>query len=907
MTQADISAWEFIDNEGTFRLHNPQGTNALYFPLVNEAGIYSAITPSLNGDIKGDHNSFLTPPVSVEDLHNPCSARNFWIQMDGLDPWSATGNSAAQAARHFSDKDEKTVLEAGFLWQRVIRRNLQIGLQAEITSFVPASTDRVELMKVMLSNLSEKTLTFKPTAAIPLYGRSADNLRDHRHVTSLLHRTECVSFGVHVHPTLSFDERGHQPNRMFYAVLGASGDGTPPQGFFPVLEDFIGEGGSLDWPQAIVQSREPDYRSGAKIDGFESLGGLRFQEVVLEPGSKIVFVLILAIMAADESDRLVQQYGTIANFDYWLKRTQAYWKSKLDMPRLFTGNARFDGWLRWVTVQPVLRRLFGNSFLPYHDYGRGGRGWRDLWQDILGLQMMEGGDIGQMLLDNFGGVRIDGSNATIIGSRPGEFKADRNNIPRVWMDHGVWPLLTTSLYIDQTGDVRFLLQPQVYFKDQLTARAQKVDDTWSIEQGTALHTSQGDTYFGTILEHLLVQLLVSFFNVGRHNNICLEGADWNDAMDMASKLGESVAFTAMYAGNMRKLSEWVLALEKIGVDQVEIAFELIPLLDTLSDKLDYDSVEAKQATLAEYFNNCGHTISGRKLSLKTQQLAADLAAKADWMGDHLRKQEWLTNRDGYSWFNGYYDNDGLRVEGDFPKGIRMTLTGQVFALMGGVASDDQAKEILRSVDHYLFDPSVGGYRLNTNFGEVLLNLGRGFGFAYGHKENGAMFSHMAVMYANALYQRGFVAQGYKVLNDIYQHCQDFSKSRIYPGIPEYINVRGRGMYPYLTGSASWYLLTLVSESFGVKGRMGDMVLEPKLMASQFDQKNQARIITCFADRKMEIVYHNQSRLDYGGYQIHSARLNGQLIDFTEVSIVIPRGRINSLPNDKTNFLEIELR
>ena len=30
-----------------------------------------------------------------------------------------------------------------------------------------------------------------------------------------------------------------------------------------------------------------------------------------------------------------------------------------------------------------------------------------------------------------------------------------------------------------------------------------------------------------------------------------------------------------------------------------------------------------------------------------------------------------------------------------------------------------------------------------------------FGFAYGEKENGAVFSHMTVMFAYALYQRGF--------------------------------------------------------------------------------------------------------------------------------------------------------
>ena len=38
-----------------------------------------------------------------------------------------------------------------------------------------------------------------------------------------------------------------------------------------------------------------------------------------------------------------------------------------------------------------------------------------------------------------------------------------------------------------------------------------------------------------------------------------------------------------------------------------------------------------------------------------------------------------------------------------------------------------------------------------------------FGFAYGEKENGAVFSHMAVMYANALYRRGFAREGNKAL------------------------------------------------------------------------------------------------------------------------------------------------
>lgn len=906
MTQPVVPGWEFIDGDATFFLHNPHRNSSLYFPLGNEAGIFSAITPTLHGDIKADHNTFLTAPVSVECLHDSRSARNFWIKLNGADPWSATGNSAAQVAGHFTDADEETFLEAGFLWQRVKRKNKRIGLQAEITSFVPASPDRVELMKITITNQSAIKLEFTPSAAIPMYARSADNLRDHRHVTSLLHRTYCESFGVLVKPTLSFDERGHQTNLITYAVLGVDEHGNPPRGFFPIVEDFIGEGGSLDWPQAIVQGREPDYRSGMSVDGYESIGGICFQAVSLLPGEKRSYVLIMAIMTAGDTEHLLREYGSSDRFDVWLEKTKEYWIAKLKIPSLTFGDKRYEGWLRWVMVQPVLRRMFGNSFLPCHDYGRGGRGWRDLWQDILALLMMESGDVSQMLYGNFGGVRIDGSNATIIGFLPGEFKADRNNIPRVWMDHGVWPLLTTGFYIDQTGDLAFLLRDQSYFKDHLAARARLVDSDWSPEQGTVLREETGEPYMGTILEHLLVQHLVQFFNVGEHNTIRLEGADWNDAMDMASQRGESVAFTAIYAGNLHRLSEWVMAIEKLNIEDVEIAVEMIPLLDTLDDPLDYNSVSAKQARLSAYFSSCNHILSGRKISVPIEKLAADLCAKSDWLINHLRKEEWLTNSEGYGWFNSYYNNQGLRVEGDFPKGVRMILTGQVFALMGGVATNKQADEIVLAADRYLYDGAIGGYRLNTDFGEVLPDLGRGFGFAYGHKENGAMFSHMAIMYAYALYQRGLVKQGHKVLKEIYQHCQDISRSHIYPGLPEYVNNRGRGMYTYLTGSASWYILTLVTEAFGVRGLLGDLVVEPKLVAGQFDQEGKAHLVIHFANRDLEIVYSNQNRFDYGEYRIGSVWLDGKLIELTGTSVTISRNLIASMNPKATHHIEVEL-
>ena len=59
------------------------------------------------------------------------------------------------------------------------------------------------------------------------------------------------------------------------------------------------------------------------------------------------------------------------------------------------------------------------------------------------------------------------------------------------MDHGAWPLLTTRLYIDQTGDLAFLLREQTYFKDHLISRSKEIDPDWEPEQGTCLRTDSG--------------------------------------------------------------------------------------------------------------------------------------------------------------------------------------------------------------------------------------------------------------------------------------------------------------------------------------------------------------------------------------------------------------------------------
>lgn len=873
----------FLDEQGTFAVDMPENYTGLYFPLAGLRGLKSAVTPDFGGDAKLDQEHFVLEPVSVENLHNNRSTRNFWCCVDGQ-CWSATGVSAQQEAARFTPTQDKTTLTAGFMWQTVTRESASLHLKAEVTDFVPPE-ENAEWMRVRITNTASIARTVTPVAAVPLYGRSADNLRDHRNVTSMLHRIVTTKDGVLVTPTMSFDEKGHRRNRMTYYVTGVDGDGNPPESFYPAVQDFLGEGGSFTHPRAVLENH-PGLPAGTAIAGKEAMGGLRFPSVTLAAGESAEY--LLKIGTTENTAEIFPASG----YEEKLADTRDYWKNTVNV-WYQTGDARFDIFMRWVSFQPYLRRIYGCSYLPHHDYGRGGRGWRDLWQDCLSLLLMEPEEVRDMIVTNFGGVRVDGTNATIIGQQPGVFVADRNGIPRVWMDHALWPLMTTKLYLDQTGDNALLLETAPYFKDGQTCRGTAHDEAWTDAEGMNQKNADGSLCMGTVLEHLLVENLTAFYEVGEHNILRLRGADWNDALDMAWERGESVAFTCAYAGNLRNLAA---LLRRLPENRVEVLAELPLLLST--DETVFENIDAKKQILQRYTDACRHTVSGSKVTLSAAELAEDLEAKADWLMAFLRRQEWMPMADGEGWFNSYYDDSGRRVEGVFGDKVRMMLTGQVFAIMSGTAADEQIPAICKAADRYLYDRSIGGYRLNTDFEELKFDLGRMFGFAYGEKENGAVFSHMTVMFANALYRRGFAHEGYKALQTLAEQAMDFEKSKIYPGIPEYFNSEGRGVYHYLTGAASWYMMTVMTEVFGVHGEAGDLVIRPRLLATQFDERGRAAIAVRFAGKDLWVEFENPHKLDYGQYTVTVASVGTLPLNLQNGQAVLPRATLTALEGCK---------
>ena len=879
-----------INHEHYFELELNQHHNYFYFPLTNES-FHASITPKLAGDSCIDLNSFYLKPMTMDDLFHSNYSRNFWVKSKNH-LWSATGNSLLQK----QNRDDHLTIQGGFLWHKTIRKNEKIGLKSEILNFIPSINQSIELMQIKITNINDEPQIFQVSSAIPIYGRSADNIRDHNHVTSLLNQIEITDYGVALKPTLSFDERGHTINSSMYQFYMLNENLDTPDEIYPVMDYFVGDG-SLDWPDYLTKNNSQQINL-PNSQGLNIIGAVTYFDIKLKPNESVSYFILMGI---SETKLNPLSFLSVNKFNELLKDTKKYWKDQISSLSIKTSQNKFDNWLNWVSIQPILRRIYGNSYLPHHDYGRGGRGWRDLWQDILSLLLIENKNVRSSLISNFAGVRIDGSNATIIGNSKGEFIADRNNIPRVWMDHGAWPTFTINFYIHQTGDFDILFEKQIYFADKFSHRSKKIKKR-GIYSDNKLRNKSDEIHFGSVIEHLILQNITSSLNLGEHHSILLEDGDWNDGLDMANEKGESVAFTSFYASNLRIISNLLREIKsRYGYEYLSFTKEIKILLN---QEITKNLSQNKDKFLLTYFDTVENGVSGEYEQIDINELIKILNSYSELLTTNIISNE-IVNDNKYSWLNGYYDNKGKKVEGKFGNNIRMTLTGQTFPLMSKIVDQELTSKIISSVNHYLLHSTIKVPRLNTDFKDLKIDLGRAFGFAYGHKENGAIFSHMVMMYVYSLYLNEQITEGYQIIQSLFDHLIDTNKSRIYPNLPEYINQQGYGMYSYLTGSASWLILIVITQMYGIRGHYGDLIINPKLTLNQFIN-NKTKIKTIFQNINLQITFINNNNQKYGSYSITKYTIQGKenILNSPNKEIKISISELSRLKKD--NIIEIDI-
>ena len=238
-------------------MYQPEDYSGLYFPLAGDGGLKSCITPTLGGDSKRIRTISPMEPVSIENLHNNKKYKKFLV------PYQKPG---ILVSLRFVGRGRISAVYRRTGEKRTGSRIYVAETDADIRSPWTKSRDyffvtvdgAMEVMMTELTNITEEPLEMTPIAVMPVYGRSADNIVDHRHVTSLLHRICTTDYGVEVTPAMSFDERGHQKNHTTYFVYGSTGEGEAPAAFYPTVGGVYRGGGSISYRRS-----SPDRKAGS--------------------------------------------------------------------------------------------------------------------------------------------------------------------------------------------------------------------------------------------------------------------------------------------------------------------------------------------------------------------------------------------------------------------------------------------------------------------------------------------------------------------------------------------------------------------------------------------------------------------------------------------------------------------
>ena len=789
------------------------------------------------------------------------NARFLWFRFGKDDCWLANNFFK------LLDKTEKPSFKMGLGYVTFENTSKEYGVHVKADVFVPLEKSQ-ELWIVEVKNTSQKSVKFDFIPAVPIFGGSRAYTEYHRDVVRLYNKSS-VTDRIEILPGLEWVEGKTSSSDICYYMTAETDKGKKGTRLYSDRETFLGNGCSWAYPESIVEKKAPKFQCLGK----EAVGAIEFKGIVLKPGETAKFVVSNGISHGTEETEKAAKEANYNNAVNSLEKLKAFWNERSSRIEIETGSRELNIlWNRWWGYQLSMRYWFGNTGHPQFDYGSDFAGWRDFWQDMMAATVMDPKGLEKRTLHTLEGIRLDGTNATRFFARTKEFGSDEVN--GLWCDHPYWTTQTVILLINFLGDPGFIFKEGIaYFKDCYRNRGELKDMSWPHGSISRQKTSKGEAYKGTVVEHLLAQLLTMFYDVGKNNLLKQKRADWNDAVDQVK--GENVTFSLGLAQDCLELAAFLEDVGKrTGVKDIEIFEELNLLVDSWPDANPENiPADIKQRKLEEFLGKVNGEISGRKIKVELTRIISDLRAKSKVTIKTVNKIAF-----NGEYYTGYYHSDGRPVDGIFKEGATkkknpstndfvMMLIPQVWSLLSKSADElGVTEKVLESVWSNLFDKGVGALKLNyPAYWKFDKSVGRITGFAAGTKENNAIFCHANLFMCWALLRRKRAEEAFKIFSGVNPLNHPQQTLRTGPWIPEYYissdnpNFGGRGEYPMLTASGGWTRYLFQNFFFGVRGELDGLRIDPCLPASK--EFKECKLSIHFRGAFYEIFFSNKDMVE----------------------------------------------
>ncbi|OJU17672.1 MAG: hypothetical protein BGN88_06045 [Clostridiales bacterium 43-6] len=237
------------------------------------------------------------------------------------------------------------------------------------------------------------------------------------------------------------------------------------------------------------------------------------------------------------------------------------------------------------------------------------------------------------------------------------------------------------------------------------------------------------------------------------------------------------------------------------------------------------------------------------LSIAYAQAMREMAELTEFLGETEKKNEYLARRESImkainenawdgGWYRRCYADSGRAIGSKDEKYAKIFMEPQCWSLVAGVADQERAETIIRSMDE-LLDTPVGYLLLTPSFKEFDDTLGRISAMEPGIAENGTIYSHTNVWMVLGLLKYGMGNRAYNLFkkitpgylngpdNEIKETNLPYQYSNCYFG-PEHRNNAYQMEYSWITGSVAWFTNVIETAMVGIKPDFAGLRVNPCL-------------------------------------------------------------------------------
>lgn len=376
------------------------------------------------------------------------------------------------------------------------------GLHYDILYMVPMG-DNVELHRVKIKNNSGVKKSFKLFSFIEFCLWNAyDDMTNYQRTFSI---GDVEAEGSTIYHKTDYRERRN--HYSFYSV------NREADGFDTDRDSFLGQYNGLHEPECVIEGKSRN----SIVHGWNPIASHSF-DIALEPGEETSFIFMLGYVENDENDKweaksvinktkaheLMDRYNTDQAADTALEQLKEHWEQLLSKYELYSGDEKLDRMVNiWNPYQCMVTFNMSRS-ASYFETGIGrGMGFRDSNQDLLGFAHMIPDKARTRILDLASTQLEDGG---AYHQYQPLTKKGNNEIGGGFNDDPLWLILSTVVYIKETGDYSILDEAIPYNCDP--------------------------DKLGTLFEHMERSFQYTLNNLGPHGLPLIGRADWNDCLNL---------------------------------------------------------------------------------------------------------------------------------------------------------------------------------------------------------------------------------------------------------------------------------------------------------------------------------------------------------------------------------------